>query len=194
MAALMAALLTATAVAGAAATAVEAIASIVIRPTLQIVTETSATVEVVSDLGNSGQTYPLPFELYPYSGEKDPVSPENRLLLSPEEMESLGDAFREGDLKKKREILEFQGLSGGAYLLVFPRQTEDGEKDFREEALLILLPGNGSGMNPPRDYIREDEPGVTPVPVTPAPEDPVPPTPEEPVTPTPEEPVTPTPE
>ena len=136
-----------------AAVGLPAIAKAVFRPVLQSVTETTATVEVTTDIKDTGLDYPLSYQLYPYDGEKTPADEGSRLLLTQEEVSLLGSAEREGELNQAREILVFEELtSGGTYLLVFPDPEDDTGKTVREEAVFIRLTGRGE---------TEGEPSVT---------------------------------
>ena len=150
----------------------------VIRPMLLSVTETSAEVNVFSRLEDSDVSYPILYELYPYTADESPVSSSGKLLLTDQDLSGSDTApSLTGEITDPRETLVFENLeSGRPYLLVF-RTGSGSDGGLRDEALLIPLKQRPLKLP------------STPAPVTPAPVTPVPITPE-PVTP---EPVTPEP-
>ena len=82
-----------------------------VRPKPLIVTETSAQVEVRTDLEGSEEAYPLIYRLVPYAlGEEDPVTPGGRLRLSEEDVAALGEEVLRGEIYSEKELLLFQNL------------------------------------------------------------------------------------
>ena len=162
----------------------------VIRPELMKVTETSASVDVMTDFTDSDLSYPLPYALYPYDGVESPVSPFGTLLLSDAQVKALGPAVQTGALNQPEEHLHFLALDNATdYLLLFYSRDESGSETLQSEALLIQLPKPGSATVSPSGGKSGGFPGGTPS-SEPGPDEPPTPTPTpvEATTPTPGEP------